>query len=550
MTKPTLATICVSVLLTVPFAAPVPVTAEVQPIAPRLAGLGRHHHPITTSSPDAQGFFDQGLVLSFGFNHKEAARSFRQAQALDPECAMCFWGEALVLGPNINAGMDTGDNPRAYEAAQRALTLSAQATEPERAYIEALTKRYAASPPDDRGPLDLAYAEAMGEVARRFPEDTDAASLYAEALMDTMPWAYWETDGTPKPATVTLLETLERVLAVAPDHPLANHLYIHAVEKVHPERGVAAADRLGDLVPGAGHLVHMPGHIYIRVGRYADAVAANEKAVLADNAYLAQCHAQGLYPVAYVPHNHHFLAAAASFIGDAEKALAASLHIRHHQDTKLMREPGYATLQHFWSMPYFAWVRFGRWDALLAEPAPAADLVYPNGIWSYAHGLAQVRTGDLDGAAVSLERLTEIADDPEMAATRLWEINTMAQILAIAREVLSGELALARGESESAIRHLEAAVRMEDALTYVEPSDWYVPARHNLGAALLSLGRATDAEAVYRKDLEVYPANGWSPMGLAQSLRAQGKTAEADQVGRQFTEVWAGGNRELSASRL
>ncbi len=550
MTKPSLPAICASVLLTVPFAVPLRVTAEDRLIAPRLEGLGQHHHPVTTSSSEAQAFFDQGLVLSFGFNHKEAARSFRQAQALDPECAMCFWGEALVLGPNINAGMDAADNPRAYEAAQRALTLAAKATESERAYIDALTKRYAKSPPDDRGPLDLAYAQAMGELARRFREDRDAASLYAESLMDTMPWAYWEADGSPKPATRTLLATLEQVLAAAPDHPLANHLYIHAVEKVHPERGIAAADRLGDLVPGAGHLVHMPGHIYIRVGRYADAVAANEKAVLADNAYVAQCHAQGLYPVAYVPHNHHFLAAAASFIGDAEKALASSLHIRDHQDTKLMREPGYATLQHYWSMPYFAWVRFGRWDALLAEPAPAEDLVYPNGIWSYARGLAQVRTGDLDGAAASLQRLIEIADDPEMAATRLWEINTMAQILAIAREVLSGELALARGESEPALRHLETAVELEDALTYVEPSDWYVPARHNLGAALLSLGRVPDAEAVYRTDLGVYPANGWSLMGLEQSLRSQGKSAEADQVRQQFTQVWAGGGGELAASRL
>jgi len=534
MTKSSLVAICISALLMVPFATPMPVEAEVQPIAPRLDGLGPHHHAITTSAPDAQGFFDQGLVLSFGFNHKEAARSFRQAQALDPECAMCFWGESLVLGPNINAGMDAADNPRAYEAAQRALTLAAKATEPERAYIDALTKRYAESPPEDRSLLDLAYAEAMGDVARRFPEDADAASLYAEALMDTMPWAYWEADGSPKPATVTLLATLDRVLAAAPEHPLANHLYIHAVEKVDPARGVAAADRLGDLVPGAGHLVHMPGHIYIRVGRYADAVTANEKAILADNAYIAQCHAQGLYPVAYVPHNHHFLAAAASFIGDAQKALSASLHIRDHQDTKLMREPGYATLQHYWSMPYFAWVRFGRWDALLAEPAPAEDLIYPNGIWNYAHGLAQVRTGDLDGATASLKRLREIADDPEMAATRLWEVNTMAQILAIAREVLSGELALARGESEPAIRHLEAAVGLEDALTYVEPSDWYVPARHNLGAALLSMGRAADAETVYRKDLEIYPANSWSLMGLDQSLRAQGKTPEADQMRRQF----------------
>jgi tetratricopeptide (TPR) repeat protein len=550
MSKPSLSAACLTLLLASPLAAPVQADGDSQPIAPRLAGLGPHHHPITTASPEAQRFFDQGLILSFGFNHREAARSFRQAQALDPACAMCYWGEALVLGPNINAGMDAADNPRAYEAVQRALVLAGKVSAPERAYIEALAKRYAKAPPDDRSPLDRAYAEATGEVARRFPEDTDAASLYAEALMDTMPWAYWEADGTPKPATVTLLATLERVLAAAPDHPLANHLYIHAVEKVHPERGVAAADRLGDLVPGAGHLVHMPGHIYIRVGRYADAVAANEKAVLADNAYIAQCHAQGLYPVAYVPHNHHFLAAAASFIGDKEKALAASLHIRDHQDTKLMRQPGYATLQHYWSMPYFAWVRFGQWDALLPEPAPAEDLIYPNGIWNYARGLAQIRTGDLDGAAASLQRLTAIADDPEMAATRLWEINTMAQILGIAREVLSGELALARGASGEAIQHLQTAVRLEDALTYVEPSDWCVPARHNLGAALLASGRAPAAEAVYRKDLEVYPANGWSLAGLAQSLRAQGKTAEADQVHRRLAQVWVGDGGPLATSRL
>lgn len=549
MSKPLHATV-LPLLLMIAVAAPLYAEPENQPLAPRLKGLGTHHHPVTTASPQAQRFFDQGLILSFGFNHREAARSFRQAQALDPTCAMCYWGEALVLGPNINAGMDVADNPRAYEAAQRALALAVKASEPERAYIEALAKRYAKEPPDDRSGLDRAYAEAMGEVAQRFPDDSDAASLYAEALMDTMPWAYWEADGAPKPATVRLLGTLEGVLATAPEHPLANHLYIHAVEKVHPERGVAAADRLGDLVPGAGHLVHMPGHIYIRVGRYADAVAANEKAVLADNAYIAQCHAQGLYPVAYVPHNHHFLAAAASFIGDKKKALAASLHIRDRQDTRLMRQPGYATLQHYWSMPYFAWVRFGQWDTLIAEPAPAEDLIYPNGIWNYGRGLAQIRTGDLGGAAASLQRLTESADDPEMAATRLWEINTMAQILAIAREVLSGEVALARGDSDEAIRHLQTAVAREDALTYVEPSDWYVPARHNLGAALLALGRAPEAEAVYRKDLEVYPGNGWSLAGLAQSLRTQGKTAEAEQARRQFLQVWVGDADAGMTSRL
>ncbi len=527
-----------------------PSTALDKPFAPKLEGLGSHTHPVTTASPQAQQFFDQGLILSFGFNHKEAARSFRQAQAIDSECAMCYWGEALVLGPNINAGMDAADNPRAYETAQQAMALKEQATEPERAYIEALATRYAKDAPDDRSPLDLAYAQAMGEVAKRFPDDADAASLYAEALMDTMPWRYWEPDGSPKPATVILIATLESVLAAHPDHPLANHLYIHAVEKVQPERAIAAADRLRDLVPGAGHLVHMPGHIYIRVGRYADAIVANEKAILADNAYIAQCHAQGLYPVAYVPHNHHFLAASASFIGDRDKALAAALHMRSHQDTKLMRQPGYATLQHYWSMPYFVWVRFGSWDALLAEPAPADDLIYPTGIWSYARGLAQVREGNLDAAEASLKRLTDIADDPEMAATRLWETNTMAQILAISREVLAGEIALARGEHEKAIGHLEAAVRLEDALIYVEPSDWYVPSRHNLGAALLAAGRPAEAETVYRKDLEVYPSNGWALMGLEQSLRAQGKTSAADLVRARVKQVWATAEPETPSSRL
>lgn len=524
--------------------------ARDQPVAPVLQGLGSHSHPVSTASPEAQKFFDQGLILSFGFNHKEAARSFRQAQSLDPECAMCYWGEALVLGPNINAGMDAADNPRAFEAAQRAMALKEKANEPERAYIEALAKRYAKDAPDDRSPLDLAYAEAMGQVAQRYPNDPDAASLYAEALMDTMPWRYWEPDGSPKPATVTLIATLESVLAAHPDHPLANHLYIHAVEKVQPERAIAAADRLRDLVPGAGHLVHMPGHIYIRVGRYADAILANERAILADNAYISQCHAQGLYPVAYVPHNHHFLAASASFIGDRDKALAAALHMRSHQDTKLMRQPGYATLQHYWSMPYFVWVRFGSWDEILAEPAPADDLIYPTGIWSYARGLAQVRKGDRDGAEASLKRLAEIADDPEMAATRLWETNAMAQILAISREVLAGEIALARGEHEKAIGHLETAVRLEDALIYVEPSDWYVPSRHNLGAALLAASRPAEAEAVYRKDLEVYPRNGWALMGLERSLRAQGKADEAEKVQQQVKQVWAAAPPETPSSRL
>lgn len=520
------------------------------PIAPLLEGLGSHHHEISTDSPQAQRYFDQGLVLSFGFNHQEAARSFRQAQILDPECAMCFWGESLVLGPNINAGMDVSENPRAYAAVQRALALKDSATERERAYIEALAERYAEQAPDDRGALDQAYAEAMGKVAERFPDDPDAASLHAEALMDTTPWNYWEDDGSPKPVTRTILATLETVLAEHPNHPLANHLYIHAVEKVHPERGIAAADRLRDLVPGAGHLVHMPGHIYIRVGRYEEAVLANEKAIAADDAYIVQCHAQGLYPVAYMPHNQHFLAAAASFIGESEKALDAARHMRAHQDPKLMREAGYETLQHYWALPYFVMVRFGRWDALLAEPKPPEDLIYPTGIWHFARGLAHARAFELDEARKSLAALTWIANDPEMSATRIWETNTMAQILAIAREVLAGEIAMEDCQPDAAVGHLTTAVSLEDGLTYVEPSDWYVPARHYLGLALLAAERPAEAEAVYRKDLEIYPDNGWALVGLGQSLAAQGRTADAQAARQRFLQVWTGADIEIEGSRL
>jgi tetratricopeptide (TPR) repeat protein len=525
-------------------------SAESPRIAPQLEGMGDHTHKITTQSETAQRYFDQGLVLSFGFNHKEAARSFRQAQALDPDCAMCYWGEALALGPNINAGMDAADNPRAYEAVQRAVVLGKKASARERAYVNALTTRYSKRAPDDRSALDQAYAKAMGDVARRFPDDADASALYAEALMDTTPWDYWEANGAPKPVTKTILATLEKVLAKYPRHPLANHLYIHAVEKQHPEKGVAAADRLRDLVPGAGHLVHMPGHIYIRVGRYQDAVVANEKAIVVDDRYIAQCHAQGIYPVAYLPHNHHFLSAAAAFIGQRDKAIKAARHIQAHQDPKLMREPDLAALQHYWAMPFFALVRFGAWNEILAEPQPAADLLYPTGVWRYARGMAQLRKGRLTDADGELRALTVLAEDPEVEALKIWGINSAAQVLRVAEGVLAGELAAARGKQDDAIRHLEAAVATEDRLQYQEPSDWYTPSRQNLGAVLLSAGRAADAERVYRADLAIYPENGWSLLGLAQSLEAQGMKKQAAETRKRFERVWAGADVPIAASRF
>lgn len=519
-------------------------------IAPLLEGMGTHHHEITTDSPLAQRYFDQGLVLAYGFNHKEAARSFRQAQYLDAECAMCFWGEALVLGPNINAKMDPADNPDALAAVRQALALRDRVTERERAYIEALARRYAPDAAAERGTLDQTYAEAMGAVARRFPEDADAQTLYAEALMDTMPWDYWEADGKPKLATQTIVGTLENVLARYPNHPGANHLLIHAVEKVQPRRAMAAADRLRDLVPNAGHLQHMPSHIYIRVGRYHDAVIANEKGIAADNAYIAQCHAQGVYPIGYVPHNHHFLAAAASFIGMSARAIEAARHIAAHQDQQLMRQPGYEGLQHYWSMPLYAYVRFGRWSDIRNTPAPADDLPYARGVWHYARGLMFARRGELADAQTELAALGALVEDVTLEAAKIWDNNSMAQVLRIARAVLAGEIAYARGDTRRAVRFLREAVKLEDVLVYQEPSDWFVPARHHLGAVLLETGRAREAEQVYRADLAIYPDNGWSLYGLARSLRAQRRLGEANAVDTQFRKVWVKADIKLTASRF
>lgn len=518
--------------------------------APLFAGMGSHHFPISTDVPLAQRYFDQGLILAFGFNHAEAARSFGEALRLDPACAMCAWGVALVLGPNINAKMEAEAVPEAWAALETARVLAEDGPERERAYVAALARRYAEEPGEDRSALDAAYADAMRELARRDPDDLDAAALFAEALMDTTSWDYWTAEGESKPATVEILATLERVLARAPDHPLANHLYIHAVEAAHPRWAVAAADRLGALVPGAGHLVHMPGHIYIRVGRYHDAVAANQRAIVADDAYVTQCHAQGAYPIGYMPHNHHFLWSAATMEGASALAIAAARHLAEHGDPAMMREPGLGTLQHYWVTPLYADVRFGRWDEILGAPRPPADLLYPTGVWHYARGTALTRRGRLDEAAAELAALGRVADDPGIAAVTIWDINTSEALLRIAAEVLAGELAAARGDLAAAVAHLEAGVRREDALRYDEPPPWHFPVRHVLGAVLLRAGRPADAERVYRDDLAKYPDNGWSLFGLAQSLEAQEKKDEAAKVRAQFIAAWRYADVEIAASVL
>jgi tetratricopeptide (TPR) repeat protein len=437
----------------------------------------------------------------------------------------------------------------AWEALQKAVERLDKASPHEQDYIRALEKRYAQSPPEDRAPLDRAFADAMRDVAAKHPDDYDAQILFAEALMDTSPWKYW--DGKePKEFTREILTTLERVLARYPDHPQACHLYIHAVEAVHPEWAVACADRLDGLCPGAGHLVHMPSHIYIRVGRYADAVDVNEMATEADDRYVAQCHAQGLYPMAYMPHNHHFIWFGACLQGRSERALEAACHIAEHVDTDTMRQPGMAVLQHFSVIPLYSMVRFGQWNLLRAEPQPAEDLPYPRGIWHFSQGMAHLRQGRPDAAEKELEQLKAYAHDDELGKVFIWENNSAQHLLRIAEQVLCGELAAAAKDYDKAVTHLHDAVRIEDSLVYEEPQSWYAPTRLTLGAVLLEAGRAAAAEQAFREDLQKYPRNGWGLFGLKQALEAQGNQDAAAEVTEQFEQEWKRADVKLRSARF
>ncbi|ABA58318.1 TPR repeat protein [Nitrosococcus oceani ATCC 19707] len=518
-------------------------------IDPLLDNLGDHHHPVTTSSSLAQRYFDQGLTLAFAFNHAEAIRSFKDAATIDPDCAMCYWGVALALGPNINAPMEAAAVPQAYEAVQKALALAPKANKAEQAYIQALAIRYGPTSGADREGLDRAYADAMRELSRRYPDDLDGAVIFAEALMNLTPWEYWTPAGEPTAHTQEIIATLESVLERDPNHIGANHYYIHAVEaSPAPERALPSAKRLGQLAPGAGHLVHMPAHIYWRVGDYHAAVTANEHAIHTDEEYLPDPDAEGLYRLGYYPHNIHFLFAAAQMEGNSQLALEAARKL-----VASIPEESYSTLpqlEEFRPMPLYALVRFGKWDEILREPKPGAFFRYTRGIWHWARGMALTRLGQLDSAAQEYEQLTKIGQSQAMAQLVFWSASSGSTLLEIAAHILAGELAGARGQTEAMIAPLREAVGIQDNLRYIEPPAWYYPVRHNLGAALLKADRAVEAEAVYRKDLKQYPQNGWSLFGLAQSLREQGQTEAAATVEKRFEEAWQHADVDLRASRF
>jgi tetratricopeptide (TPR) repeat protein len=516
-------------------------------LAPRLQNLGTHTFPVSTRNRQAQAYINQGLNLAYAFNHAEARRAFREAARLDPNLAMAYWGQALVLGPNINALMEPNEEPNAYELMQKALSLKSRASLRERAYIDALAQRYSGAAAD-RKPRDQAYANAMREVHRRFPQDLDAAMLYVESVMDLRPWGYWQRDGTPHEGTAEIVALTEQVMAKNPRHPAALHMYIHLMEATAtPEKAEKAADTLLTLMPAAGHMVHMPGHIYQRVGRYADAMKSNELAIAADEDYIAQCQAQGLYPMGYYPHNIHFLWFAASADGQSRVAIESARKLAAKIDDETLK--AVPMLAGFRIVPYYALTRFGRWEEMLKEPEPPVFNVVLRATWHYARGLSLVATGRIDQAAAELERLNALLPDESMKQP-LFSPNLAGAVLAPAPEVLQAEIDAARGNYDSAIAHLERAVRLEDSLVYTEPSEFHYPPRLALGAILLEAGRPVEAETVYWEDLRRNQDNGWALFGLMQALRAQSKSAEAALIEARFAKAWARSDVRLNASRF
>jgi tetratricopeptide (TPR) repeat protein len=525
-----------------------PAFADTEP--PLWPGLGAVTYEITTTNERAQAYFDQGLRLAYAFNHGEAQRAFRMAQKLDPGCAMCFWGEALVLGPNINLPMQEDAMAPAYAAAQKAKALAGKASTREQALIGALTTRYGSNPKAARPAFDKAYASAMAKVAAQYPDDNEIATLYAEAVMDISPWDYWKPGGRkPNPQSVPIVPTLERVLARNPGHPGAIHLYIHAVEASdRPKRAEPYADRLRGAIPGAGHLVHMPSHIYYRVGRYLDALEDNKTAVKVDEKYLADTNApMGVYRLGYYPHNVHFVMASAQLAGDGPTVIAAAEKLSKLIPDEAAR--GIAMVQPVKAAPYFAHAQFSAPETILALPDPGDTIPYVKAIWLYARGVALAARGDFAGATKAAEAIETLERTSDFKLLK--ESNVPVQeVLHIARTVVLARVAQARGNKIAAVARFTRAAELQDALPYTEPPYWYYPIRQSLAAALLQAGRYAEAERQFQRALARAPANGWSYYGLAELYKARGNTAAAQKAETDLAKTWIGDRKLLQISNL
>lgn len=504
--------------------------------APLLEGLAGDAPSAHTKSSLAQRYFAQGMTLAWGFNPAEAARSFAAATSADPQCAACWWALAWARGPTINADMDTAAGDEVVAAIGRARDPAVKSTARYRGLIDALAARH----PDAATVDEEAYAAKMRTLARRFPDDALVATLAAEAELNLHPYDWWNADGTPKPWTPAVVGLLSRALALSPRHPGANHYWVHVMESSpHPERGLPSAKRLETLAPGSGHLLHMPAHIYMRTGRYAEAARANEASIVADRAYLAQVDAQRAYRVGYVAHNHHFLYAAAAMQGRSAEAIAAADAAYPAACGPARRDLDSGILQHYAVLPLYARVRFARWDAILRDTLPPeGPQPYPQAIWHYARGTAYARTGRVDDARRELAKLDAVAADPALEGARIKNINAAAALVRIAQLTLTADIALAQGRTGDAVASLREATAIEDGLRYDEPHLWLAPTRHALGAALIRAGRYADAERVFREDLAHYPANGWSLAGLSAALRASGRLQHAALVATQAGNAW------------
>jgi tetratricopeptide (TPR) repeat protein len=514
---------------------------------PLYKNLGGLHVKITTSNPRAQAYFDQGMRLLFSFNHAEAARAFVAAQQLDPRCAMCYWGEALVLGPNINAPMFPEAVAPAHAAATKAAANLANATDSEQALVKAVAARYAANPPADRAPLDKAYADAMTDAAKAFPKDDTIQVLYAESLMDLSPWDYWEAGGAKsKGRSGEMVDALERVLERNPTHPGAVHYYIHAMEaSTHPDKALPYARQLARQIPGAGHIVHMPSHIYYRVGLYKDALQANVDAIAVDEKYFSEQHSDPMYKGAYYPHNIHFLMVSALMGGDGKVALDAAAKLDKAVDPEMVKAVG--ALQPVKAAPYFSHVQFSSPDTLIALPDPGDDFVLVKAMWHYARATGYARKGDLAAAQKEVDALAMVETKGDFKAVADWGIPAQG-IVATARAVATGRVADARGDLPAAIKAYREAVATQDGLPYTEPPHWYYPVRQSLGAALLRAGQIDEAEAEFRTSFVKTPSNGWALRGLMEVYKRRGDQAALAAAQKRFDTTWLGkkGGPDLS----
>ena len=539
------------------FCGPTDIDLDTEPgydgrLSPLFEGLDVIEYPISTKNELCQKYFNQGLVLAFGFNHAEAARSFREAANQDPDCAMCYWGIAWVLGPNYNAPtIPPTLYPRIWDNIMKAKLRLNNCSDKEKALIKAIGLRYPKTGMEDATPYNEDFAIAMKNIHKDYPDDLEVAVITTEALMNLHPWDMFDpNDKTPRKWTSEIVSLVEKILREDPEHPQAIHLYIHALESSpYPEKVIPFADKLVDMVPGSGHLIHMPSHTYINTGDYHKGTLANEKAVLVDSTYVAGCHEAGIYPLGYYPHNWHFLAGCAALEGRGERALEASQYMADYVvDHELILTEEDYYMQHFYSIPWYIMVKFAKWDDILKIEKQKKELVYPRAIRHYARGMAYAAKGNLDKANAELEAVKTLETDSVLIGKKFFNINEISKLVYIARYVLEGEIAFKNSEFDKSIKLYKAAAKMEDSLKYNEPPDWFFSVRHLLGHVLMEAGKYAEAEKIYLEDLKKLKKNGWALMGLYQSLKKQNKDLKAEKVKEQFDKAWQFAERELTSS--